>query len=144
MMILRFCCIFLFCFATGLLAACSPAVTAYHDGNTAYAQGDYQTAFVNYLYAANGGVVPAQYAVGYQYFYGQGIKRSEVNGIRWFERAAPHSKRARYALALIQASRPQYPWLHALPFSDKKRTEKIETRYLHSPKACVISVHCEK
>ena len=64
-----------------LLTACSdPAVKAYHRGNDAYEYGNYKTAFANYLYAARGGVTPAQYAVGYQYYYGQGTKQDQAEG----------------------------------------------------------------
>ncbi len=78
-----------------LLTACSdPAVSAYHRGNEAYEYGNYKIAFANYLYAANGGVVPAQYALGYQYYYGQGTKCDQAEGISWFKRAAHNSQSA--------------------------------------------------
>lgn len=97
-----------------LITACDPALEAYHRGNIAYQNGDDQTAFENYLYAAHDDIVPAQYAVGYQYYYGIGVKRDELKAILWFERAAPHSPRARYALALIDAHAPIDPWTYQL------------------------------
>lgn len=102
------------------LAGCqSLAVKAYHRGNTAYRLGNYQLSFAEYLFAAEGDVAPAQYAVGYQYFNGQGIHIDQIKAIRWFQKAAPYSPRARYALALIKA-KVQQPWISDL----QKRTEQ--------------------
>ncbi|PIZ04673.1 MAG: hypothetical protein COY58_02665 [Gammaproteobacteria bacterium CG_4_10_14_0_8_um_filter_38_16] len=98
-----------------LIASCDdPGIAAYHRGNHAYSQGDLKKAFPYYLFAANDDIVPAQYAVGYQYFYGKGTKRDESKGIKWFERAAPHSLRARYALDLIRQNAPRQPWTFQL------------------------------
>jgi TPR repeat protein len=125
-------------FSVCLLTACDgPGVNAYHHGNDAYARGDYQTAFAHYIYAANQGVTPAQYAVGYQYFYGLGTKRDEPKGIIWFQRAARHSERAQYALHLIQEHRPPQPWTYGLKdFQDNSMRK-------YTSNACVINVHCE-
>lgn|SRR3990167_7422265 len=102
--------IIILCF-TLLLAACDgPGVNAYHKGNEAYIYGNYKESFANYLYAANQGVIPAEYNLAYQYFYGQGTKRDPVSAIRWLQCASPHSLRAQYALYLIQEKRPDQPW----------------------------------
>lgn len=94
-----------------MLSACSgPGVDAYHRGNDAYERGDYHRSFADYLYAANAGVTPAQYAVAYQYYYGQGTTVDQANAVMWFKRAAPHSERATYALHLINAGAPKQPW----------------------------------
>lgn len=95
-----------------LLSSCAgPGVNAYHRGNEAFEYGNYKASFANYLYAAHQGVVPAQYALGYQYFYGLGTKRNEVKGILWLQKAAVHSPRAQYALHLIQEQTPRSPWV---------------------------------
>ena len=83
------------CIAVGftlliLLTGCSPGDDAYHRANAAYARGEYKTAFANYLYAANQGVTPAEYALGYQYFYGQGTSMDQTEAVRWFQRARNH------------------------------------------------------
>lgn len=129
--------IFLPIFAVFLLNSCNgPGVNAYHRGNYAYEYGKYKIAFANYLYAANQDVVPAEYAVGYQYFYGQGTKRDERKGINWLQCAAHHSLRAQYALHLIQANRPEQPWIFQLRNPQNKKTK------MHSPQACIIKVQC--
>ena len=103
--------VFILFFSVFLLSGCDgPGVRAYHRGNHAYEYGNYKKAFVYYLYAANEGVVPAQYALGYQYFYGQGTKQDASEGVKWFIRAAPFSLRARYALYLIHKNTSQQPW----------------------------------
>lgn len=96
--------------ATLFITACqSPGIKAYNRGNDAYARGDYYNSFSDYLYAANQEIVPAQYALGYQYYYGLGTKRDEAKGIRWFLKAKPHSRQAEYALYLIDQKKPLAP-----------------------------------
>ncbi|MCX7124340.1 MAG: hypothetical protein NTU49_01030 [Gammaproteobacteria bacterium] len=112
---LRLLYIFLFSGVILFLTGCgAPGVDAYHRGNQAYEYGDYKTSFVNYLYAANQDVTPAEYAVAYQYFYGQGTKRDQMEAIKWLQKAAPHSPRAQYALSLIQGETPLQPWTYRL------------------------------
>ncbi|OGT43511.1 MAG: hypothetical protein A3F13_00215 [Gammaproteobacteria bacterium RIFCSPHIGHO2_12_FULL_40_19] len=107
--------IFVSVFTVFLLTGCNgPGVNAYYRGNDAFQYGSYQVSFANYLYAANQGVVPAQYALGYQYFYGLGTKQDEPQGIIWLQRAAKHSPRAQYALYLIQQKIPMQPWVFQL------------------------------
>ena len=54
--------------------------------------------------------MPAQYALGYQYFYGLGTKRNRIEAIEWFKRSAEHSMQAQYALYLINEDAPLEPW----------------------------------
>lgn len=105
-----------------LLSGCQgPGVAAYHRGNLEYANGQYQRSFANYLYAARHGITPAQYAVGYQYYNGQGTRHNEVKSIRWFEKAKNNSVRANYALNLIQSQTPRQPWTLGLPYTTSKK-----------------------
>lgn len=94
-----------------LVGCQSPGARAYYRGNAEYLQKNYEQAFANYLYAARQGITPAQYAVGYQYFTGQGTKRDEVKSIHWFEKAKIRSIRATDALNRIQSDRPIQPWI---------------------------------
>lgn len=102
--------IFFTVFSAFLLTACQPGQSEYQLGNQAYMACDYQTAFKHYLYAANKDVAPAQYAVGYMYYYGLGTKKNTVKGVEWLEKAAPHSVKATYALQQIQQNTPNQPW----------------------------------
>ena len=104
-------------FIAVICTACGAnSIDAYKQANQQYACGQYKKAFANYLYAAKNGIVQAQYAVGYQYFYGQGIKMDQLKATQWFQRAAPNSPDAQYALSLIEQKRTQEPWtLHIHP-----------------------------
>lgn len=96
-----------------MLIGCNggPGGKQYLLANKAFAEGRYRTSFENYLYAANQGVVPAQYAVGYQYYYGLGTKMDESRGIMWLEKAAPKSPEAQYALNVIRQHQAKPPWI---------------------------------
>ncbi|GEM_PF-5760973 len=126
-----------------LLTGCVGA-NAYHRGNDAYEYGAYKIAFANYLYAANEGIVPAQYAVGYQYYYGQGTKLDQAKGIMWLKRAAPHSPRARYALHLIDENKPLQPWLFQLQKPTHATINHHDNPIYTTDKACKISVICSE
>lgn len=135
-------CIILLLLLITLVTACNgPGVNAYYRGNQAYEHGAYQVAFANYLYAAHEGVVPAQYALGYQYYYGQGTALDESKGITWLQRAAPHSARAQYALHLIQQNKPIQPWLYQL--IQKHPTLKKPNHIYTKNNACKITVLCD-
>ncbi len=125
-----------------LLTGCAGS-NAYHRGNDAYEYGAYKTAFANYLYAANEGIVPAQYAVGYQYYYGQGTKLDQAKAIEWFKRAAHHSQRAQYALHLIDENKPLQPWLFQLSKNKKKKPMENVISTYSDAKACKITVQCK-
>src|SRR3990167_4251502 len=112
-----------------LLSGCDggPGYQAYYRGNAAYTCGNYKAAFANYLYAANEDVVPAQYALGYLFYYGQGTTRDEPKSIEWFQRAAYASPQARYALYLIQQKRPPQPWIYQLKESKQPSIKTTKT-----------------
>ena len=83
---------------------------AYQQGNMAFEQGKYKTSLRHYLYAANRDLPEAQYAVGYQYYYGLGTEANIFKSMYWFKQAAPQSKRAEYAVQQILAHREPLPW----------------------------------
>jgi len=112
--------VYVSCVAVLITACQTPGAKAYYRGNDAYARGDYYNSFSDYLYAANQEIVPAQYALGYQYYYGLGTKRDEAKGIRWFLKAKPHSRQAEYALYLIDQKKPLEPWLIGLKGFSKR------------------------
>lgn len=105
-----------------MLSGCESAgVAAYHRGNVAYEQGRYDLAFSNYLFAANQGVTPAQYAVGYQYYYGIGTNANSIKATKWFKKAAPDSLRAQYALEKIAQRTELQPWAAGFSWRGKKK-----------------------
>lgn len=113
------------------LAGChSPGVAAYYRGNTAFEQGNYTSSFTNYLYAARQGITPAQYAVGYQYYYGLGTRPNMLESTKWFKAAAPRSLRAQHALQQIEMSTEVHPWAMGLHWNGKihQRTASASNR----------------
>ena len=91
------------------LAACAPpANKLYTQGQAAYQQQNFHTAF-NLLYAsAKGGNLQAQYAVGYMYYYGIGVQRDPIQAVKWFKKSAKFGNvNAINALDSIQQGAPK-------------------------------------
>lgn len=102
------------------ITACSDSsLSAYQAGSIAYQKGHYKTAYHHFLYAAKRNLPAAQYAVGYQYYYGIGTPADTFKSVYWFKRAAPQSKRAVYALEKINAHQDELPFAAGLTHSDK-------------------------
>ena len=72
-----------------VLAALSmPASAGMVEAEQAYSQGDYQTAFTEYLAEAEAGNADAQYELAFLYFDGLGTKQSYDDAAKWFLAAA--------------------------------------------------------
>ena len=57
-------------------------------GKQAYEQKNYQAAFQDAYAAATKGNPDAEYALGYLYYNGLGIKRDQSKALHWFKKAA--------------------------------------------------------
>ena len=91
------------------LSACavSPGIELLKRGQAAYQMQDYHTAFKLLLASAQNDNLTAEYAVGYMYYYGIGVKRDPYAAIVWFQKAAKyHQPDAMRALYLINHSGP--------------------------------------
>lgn len=60
----------------------------YKQGQAAYKQQNYQTAFEKLIKAAKNGNADAQYAVGYMRYNGIGTLRDQSNALMWLQKAA--------------------------------------------------------
>ena len=60
----------------------------YKDGVAAYEHGDYRTAFVKFMEAANRGYIEAQYMVGRMYDDGRGVLQDYNQAVPWYRKAA--------------------------------------------------------
>ncbi|NIR29386.1 MAG: sel1 repeat family protein [Gammaproteobacteria bacterium] len=60
----------------------------YGRARTMYLGGEYQRAFRLLLPLARRGHADAQYAVGFMYYYGEGVSRDVGRALNWFARAA--------------------------------------------------------
>ena len=107
---------------TCLLTACGNAgLHAYQAGNVAFNNHQYKDSLQHYLYAANHNIAAAQYAVGYQYYYGLGTSADIFKSMYWFKQATPRSRRAEYAIQQINAHNEPQPWAVGLHWSDSKK-----------------------
>lgn len=70
-----------------LLQACSHTYNLEH-GIESFRVQDYRSAFIRLLPEAKAGQADAQYAVGYMYYYGQGVVENRKKSRYWIERAA--------------------------------------------------------
>lgn len=71
----------------GLLQACTHHYNLEH-GIESFKVQDYRQAFIRLLPEAKAGQADAQYAVGYMYYYGQGVIENRKKAWYWIERAA--------------------------------------------------------
>lgn len=104
------------------------ACTAYkatqhlHYAKINFNEGNYQEAFHSLLPIAVNGNEEAQYAVGYMYYYGLGVKEDNESGFFWMKLAAEHhNTKAIQAINLINSlkEKKNHPF-----FINKKATPK--------------------
>lgn len=76
------------CASTLLLTACVNPQTELRRGQLSFQEQNYHDAFIRLTPLAKNGNARAQYAIGYMYFYGQGITENHERGIFWMQRAA--------------------------------------------------------
>ncbi len=78
----------------------------YMKAKAAYLAYDFAVAFPLMLKEAGGGNPDAQYAVGYMYFYGQGVGINYEESLKWIRKAAEQgNKKAFKALAIVNSQR---------------------------------------
>jgi TPR repeat protein len=73
----------------------------YTDGEAAFHQQDYHTAFKDLIYSAGYNNTDAQYAVGYMYYYGIGTEQNDYLSRLWLYRSASFGNAK--AMAALQA-----------------------------------------
>lgn len=75
-----------------MLSGCIQGIQSTMTRNSAddvyFGQGDKSVAFKQYLEAASAGDKIAQYRLAFMYFQGDGVKRSNADGVRWMEMSA--------------------------------------------------------
>ena len=95
--------------ALGLTACMGPINKNVVTGNQAFVARDYATAFIYYRSAASFNNPPAQYALGYMYFYGLGVHADRQQAINWWTKAANWNYGpARRAMALLDRDMPVF------------------------------------
>ncbi len=71
----------------GLVCA-APVEAGFAEGYAAYHNGDYETAFEEFLPLAQAGDEVAQFNLGFMYDFGEGIPENDAEAVRWYRRAA--------------------------------------------------------
>ena len=80
--------IFLIIFTSALLFSCASNSLNLREGINSFQLQNYRDAFIKLKPAAMQGQVDAQYAVGYMYYYGQGVVENRKKAWYWISRAA--------------------------------------------------------
>ena len=90
----------------GLIMSCLVACTSnmnLQEGIKSFQIQDYRQAFIRLRPAAEKGVPEAQYAVGYMYYYGQGVIENRQKAWYWITAAANNGNEdAQRAMRLLQ------------------------------------------
>jgi len=90
-----------------LLQACSTHQYNLKHGIESFQVQDYRSAFIRLLPEAKAGQPDAQYAVGYMYYYGQGVVENRKKAWYWIERAANSGQAdAVRAFTILRQGRP--------------------------------------
>lgn len=90
--------------ALGLLTACV-SKTNLQEGIKSYQIQDYRQAFIRLRPAAEKGSADAQYAIGYMYYYGQGVIENRDKAWYWITRSASNGNEdAKSAMKILQKS----------------------------------------
>lgn len=71
-----------------LLTSCMNGSLSYHEGIKSFQVQDYRRAFIRLLPEAKKGHPDAQYAVGYMYYYGEGVVEDRKKAKYWICLAA--------------------------------------------------------
>lgn len=80
-----------------LISACSGQsmeVNQYNQGKAAFEQQNYQAAYKSLEPLAQAGNPDAQYALGYLYYYGDGVPKNENKAKYWMQRAATQGQKS--------------------------------------------------
>lgn len=73
---------------TVLLCSCMTGAYNLREGINSFKQQDYRRAFIRLLPEAEKGQADAQYAVGYMYYYGQGVTEDRKRALYWIRCAS--------------------------------------------------------
>ena len=85
-----------------LLGGCLGAGYNLQEGIKSFSVQDYRQAFIRLLPEAEKGQADAQYAIGYMYYYGQGVVEDRHKAWLWITRAAKSGQKdAQTAMTLL-------------------------------------------
>ena len=98
------------------LGACAFKGLGYAEGIASFQRQDYRQAFIRLKPEAKRGQPDAQYAVGYMYYYGQGVVENREKAKYWIIEAASHGQPdAIRAAKLMGIPVPPHPTPMSIP-----------------------------
>ena len=90
-----------------LLQSCAVHEYRLKHGIESFQVQDYRSAFIRLLPEAKEGQADAQYAIGYMYYYGQGVVEDRKKARYWIERAASSGQAdAQRAVTILKQGKP--------------------------------------
>lgn len=92
--------IIFFCISTLFLHGCFYSHINLNEGIASFKVQDYRRAFIRLMPEAEKGNADAQYAIGYMYYYGQGVVEDRGRAMYWIKCAA--EKGQKEAIAAMQ------------------------------------------
>ena len=92
-----------------MLVSCISGALNLHEGIESFKAQDYRKAFIRLKPEADKGQSEAQYAIGYMYYYGQGVVEDRKQARFWINRAAKAGQSdAKEALKILRMSPNDY------------------------------------
>jgi TPR repeat protein len=102
---------FLVCFIMGCcLTACSLNTLNLREGIHDFKQQNYRSAFVRLMPEAEKGNAEAQYAIGYMYYYGEGVVEDKKKATKWIHKAAEAGQKDAIAAAKLLRDEARHPY----------------------------------
>lgn len=92
------------------LAACSMNSLNLREGIHSFKQQNYRSAFVRLMPEAEKGNCDAQYAVGYMYYYGEGVVEDKKKAAKWINRAAVSGQKDAIIAAKLLREEARHPY----------------------------------
>ena len=92
------------------LTACSINSLNLREGITSFKKQNYRSAFVRLMPEAEKGNCDAQYAVGYMYYYGEGVVEDKKKATKWIARAAEAGQKDAISAAKLLREEARNPY----------------------------------
>jgi TPR repeat protein len=108
-----------------LLVSCATSQASFDIGIANFRSQNYRTAFIKLLPIAESGNSDAQYAVGYMYYYGQGVTEDRDKALYWMRLASKAGQPDAVKALRIIHSMPPSPYRPAR--NPKKRPIPIQS-----------------
>jgi TPR repeat protein len=106
---MRFCVYFIFICLTACSVGSFNSINL-REGISSFKKQNYRSAFVRLMPEAEKGNCDAQYAVGYMYYYGEGVTEDKKNARKWIIRAAEGGQKDAIAAAKLLREEAHHPY----------------------------------